>query len=170
MSMDNEGTPAAAGKNTVCLDISLHSADSKLKAVGGREIPFARAILAIRNACGTEAVSVLPHASLGQEGGTVQDVTASLSNAASSISPGESISWDVFDLLLPAHPGTASKVHMFGYRAVMNWKFELSVWAEYRTSASPGPLKTPVLRWRVRWSVADPASGAVGVTIEEIKD
>jgi hypothetical protein len=109
-------------------------------------------------------------ASLGQEGGTIQDVTGSLSDAASSISPGESISWDVFDRLLPAHPGTASKVHMFGYRAVMNWKFDLSVWAEYRTAASPGPLKTPVLRWRVRWSVVDPASGAVGLTIEEIKD
>jgi hypothetical protein len=168
--MDNEGAPAAAGRNTACLDISVHSADSKLKAVDGREIPFARAILAIHNACGAEAVSVLPRASLGQESGTVQDVSGSLSNAASSISPGESVSWDVFDLLLPAHPGTASKVHMFGYRAVMNWKFELSVWAEYRTSASSEPLKTPVSRWRVRWSVADPASGAVGVTIEEIKD
>jgi hypothetical protein len=168
--MDNEGASATAGRNTLCLDISLRSVDSKLKAVGGREIPFARAILAIHNACGAEAVSVLPHASLGQEGGTVQDVTGSLSNAASSISPGESVSWDVFDLLLPAHPGTASKVHMFGYRAVMNWKFELSVWAEYRTSASPEPLKTPVLRWRVRWSVLDPASGAVGVSIEEIGD
>jgi hypothetical protein len=168
--MDNEGAPATAGRSSVCLGISVQSADSKLKAAGGKEIPFARAILAIHNACDAETVSVLPHASLGQEGGTVQDVTGALSNAAVSISPGESISWDVFDRLLPAHPGTSSKVHMFGYRAIMNWKFELSVWAEYRTSASSGPLKTPVLRWRVRWSVADPASGAVGVTIEEIKD
>jgi hypothetical protein len=124
----------------------------------------------LRNVCDAEAVNIVPHATLGQEGGTIQDVTGSLSHSAPSIPPGGTVGLDVYDLLLPAHPGTASKIHMFGYRAALNWKFELAAWAQYRPSASSEPLQTPVLRWSLRWSVADPATGAVGLTIEEIKD
>lgn len=153
-----------------CLEIALQPTASHLKASDGREIPFTRATLTIRNVCAAEVVNVAPYATLGQEGGTIQDVTASLSHsAASTIPPGGTITWDVFDVLLPAHPGTASKVHMFGYRAALNWRFELSAWAEYRASVSPGPVKTLVKRWSLRWSVADPATGAIGLTIEEEK-
>ena len=159
------------GGSDLCLDISLQAVPSHLRASDGREIPFTRAILTIRNVCNEEAVNVVPHATLGQEGGTVQDVTSSLSpSAPSSIPPGGTFSWDVYDLLLPAHPGTASKLHMFGYRAALNWRFDLAAWAEYRPSASSEPLKTPILRWSLRWRVADPSTGAVGLTIEEIKD
>lgn len=158
----------ATGGGNLCLEISLQPAASHLKAVDGRELPFTRAILMIRNICAEEAVDVAPYATLGQEGGTVQDVTGSLTrSAAPTVPPGGTLSWDVFDVLLPAHPGTASKVHMFGYRAALNWKFDLSAWAEYRSSASSGPVKTPVKSWSLRWSVADPATGAVGLTIEE---
>lgn len=164
-----ERTVTGAGSH--CLDISLQSVTSHLRASDGREIPFTRAILTLRNVCDAEAVNVVPHATLGQEGGTTQDVTSSLSHSApSSIPPGGTVSLDVYDLLLPAHPGTASKIHMFGYRAALNWKFELAAWAQYRPAVSSEPLQTPVLRWSLRWSIADPATGAVGLTIEEIKD
>jgi hypothetical protein len=152
-----------------CLDISLQPAASHIRASDGREIPFARAILTIRNVCNTELVDVVPHATLGQEGGTVQDVTSSLSHTASStISPKGTASWDVYDLLLPAHPGTASKVHMFGYRAALNWRFELTAWAEYRVSGSSAPVQVPVSRWALRWSVKDAAAGVVDVSIERL--
>jgi hypothetical protein len=159
------------GDGNRCPDISLQSVSSHLKASDGREIPFTRAILTIQNVCDEELVDIVPHATLGQEGGTIQDVTKSLSHTApSAIPPGETVSWDVFDVLLPAHPGTASKVHMFGYKAALNWRFDLAAWAQYRPSVSSEPLETPVLRWSLRWSVADPATGAVALTIENIKD
>jgi hypothetical protein len=162
---------AQTGGGNICLDFSLQPEPSHLRASDGREITFTRAILTIRNVCTTEAVNVVPHATLGQEGGTIQDVTNSLSHSApSSIPPGGTVTWDVYDLLLPAHAGTASKVHMFGYRAALNWRFDLAAWAQYRPSASSEPLKTPVLQWSLRWSIADPSTGAVGLTIEEIKD
>jgi hypothetical protein len=160
---------APTGGREGCLDISLQPAASHIRASDGREIPFARAILTIRNVCNTELVDVVPHATLGQEGGTVQDVTSSLSHAASStISPKGTVSWDVYDLLLPAHPGTASKVHMFGYRAALNWRFELAAWAEYRVSGSSEPVQVPVSRWALRWSVKDAATGAVDISIERL--
>jgi hypothetical protein len=153
-----------------CLVFSLQAAASRLLATNGKEVPFTRAVLTVRNACTTALIDMVPHTTLGQEGGTVQDVSHALSRLPASLPPGGSVSWDIYDLLLPAHPGTASKVHMFGYRAALNWRFDLVVWAEYRRSADTPPVRTPVSRWALRWSVPDPSTGAVVLTIEEGKD
>jgi len=162
---------AATGVGDSCLDISLQPEASHIQASDGREIPFTRAILTIRNVCNTEHVNVVPRATLGQESGTVQDVSSSLSHSAPySIPPNGTVRWDVYDLLLPAHPGTASKVHMFGYRAALNWRFDLAAWAEYRLSGSAGPMQTPITRWVLRWSVPDPTTGAVALAIEQGKE
>jgi hypothetical protein len=153
-----------------CLAISLQSVASTIRASDGRDIPFSRALLTVTNVCSTEVIDLVPHASLGQEGGTDQDVTHAFTrSAAASIPAGGSVSWDVYDLLLPAHVGTASKVHMFGYRAALNWRFDLAAWAEYRLSGPAGPVQTPVARWALRWIVPDPSTGAVALAIEEGK-
>lgn len=112
---------------------------------------------------------MVPHATLGQEGGTVQDVSHALSGPPASLPPGGSVSWDVYDLLLPAHPGTASKVHMFGYRVVLHWRFDLAVWAAYCRMADIPHVLTPVSRWALRWSVPDPSTGDLVLAIEEGK-
>ena len=153
-----------------CLAISLEPVMSNLRASDGREVPFTRAVLSIHNTGTTELINLSPHVTLGQEGGTVQDVTHVLSGLADRFLSGKTVSWDVYDLLLPAHPGTASKVHMFGYRAALNWRFDLAVWAEYRLSADLPPVRTSPSRWVFRWSVPDPSTGAVVLTVEEGKD
>ncbi len=161
--------PNEPGDSKVCLEFSLQSKASHIRAGDGREIPFIRAILTIRNMCDSDVVDVVPHATLGQEGGTVQDVSFSFSQSAhSSIPAGATVEWDVYDLLIPSHPGTASKIHMFGYRAALNWRFELEAWATYLSSGSPSAVQTPVQRWALRWTVKDPSSPDVGLTIEEL--
>ena len=165
-----EGTAGGEDQER-CLVVSLEPAASRLATSGGREVLFTRAVLTIRNACPAELISIVPHATLGQEGGTVQDVSGAFpGKAVASIPPGGTVSWDVYDLLLPAHPGTASKVHMFGYRAALNWRFDLVAWAEYRRSADSTPVRTTLSRWALRWSVPDPSTGAVALAIEEGKD
>ena len=167
---DTPGESTTTGERKSCLDISLQSVPSHILASDGREIPFTRAILTIRNLCDSEVLDVVPHATLGQEGGTVQDVSVSFSQSAHlSIPPGGAADWDVYGLLIPAHPGTASKIHMFGYRAALNWRFELAAWGEYRPSGPSTAIRTPVSRWALRWSVADPATGEVELTIEDLK-
>jgi hypothetical protein len=151
-----------------CLILSLHKEASHIKASDGREIPFAKAILKVNNDCGTDVVDVTPHATLGQEGGTVQDVSHAISGAAATLPAGGDLRWDVYDLLLPAHLGAASRIHMFGYRAALNWRFELAVWADYRHAASSAPMKTPIARWTIQWSVPDASSGAVELAIIEV--
>ena len=162
-----------AGRDDVdrCCVITVQPAGSKLTASNGKEISFTRAVLTLRNTCDMALSDLVVHATLGQEGGTVQDVSNAFpGNAGASIPPRGTVSWDVYDLLLPAHPGTASKVHMFGYRAALNWRFDLVVWAEYRRSVDTAPVLTSLSRWALRWSVPDPASGAVVLTIEEGKE
>ena len=170
MPENPEEISAVGGKDS-CLEISLQSVASHLQTSDGRSIPFTRAVLTIRNVCDAQVLNVVPHAALGQEGGTVQDVTGALSSLASaSIPPGGKASWDVYDTLLPAHPGSGSKIHMFGYRAVLNWRFDLTAWAEYRPLVASASAQTPVSRWTLRWSVANPATGEVKLTTEYVED
>ena len=145
-----------------CVVIAMQPAESKLMASNGKEVSLTRAVLTLRNACTTALSDLVVHATLGQEGGTVQDVSSAFPNSAgASIPPQGSVSCNVYDVLFPAHSGIASRVHMFGYRAALNWRFDLVVWAEYRRSADSLPVQTPVSRWALRWSVPEPStSGA----------
>jgi hypothetical protein len=156
----------ASGPGNPGFVVSLEPITSKIRTSDGRDIAFTRAILTVDNGSGTEVVDLVLHASLGQEGGTVQDVSHVFDGATASIPPGGMVRWDVYDLLIPAHPGTSSKIHMFGYRAALNWRFELAVWAEYRLKGSTSTLQTGVSRWALRWTVADPSTGAVGLAID----
>jgi hypothetical protein len=76
----------------------------------------------------------------------------------------------LYDEIIPAHPGVSSKVHLFGYRAILNWRFDLTAWAEYRPASFTASMQTPVSRWALRWTVPESAAGKVELAIEEIKN
>jgi hypothetical protein len=152
------------------LEISLQAVSSKLQVSGGREIPFSRAILSISNGGNTAVDGFVPHAALAQEGGSVQDITEALSRikTAESIPPGETFNWDMYDLLLAEHPGVASKVHLWGFKAILNWWFDLTVWVEYQSSDMAAPVRTATSRWKFRWNPAKPPSEDVDLSIEVV--
>lgn len=172
--MGGETTPKEPKMNSQeCrLEISLRAVPSRIGTSGGKEVPFKRGVLSLRNTGQTVVSGLVPHATLGQEGGSIQEVTETFSRSKTpeSIKPGEAIEWDVYDQLLAAHPGAASKVHMFGYRAVLNWWFELVAWAEYRCPDVATSLQTPTTRWKMRWSLAKPPMDEVDLYIETVKD
>ncbi|MCX5846008.1 MAG: hypothetical protein NTW12_06580 [Deltaproteobacteria bacterium] len=154
------------------LEIALQAVPSKLGVTGSKEIPFCRAILSIRNTGDTAVEGFVSHATLAQEGGSVQGVTEALSRSKTveSILPGNAVEWDVYDLLIAGHPGVASKVHLWGYKAILNWWYTLAVWAEYQSSDSATPLQTPVSRWKLRWITAKPTLEEVDLSIEPVAD
>jgi hypothetical protein len=154
------------------LELSLRAVPSELRITGGREIPFKRAILSMRNTGNVKIVRFTPHATLSQEGGSIQDVTDVFMRTAGleSLQPGESVEWDVYDLLLAAHPGVASKVHLWGYKAILNWWIDLTVWAEHASSDDAAMLQTPISRWKLRWAPAHFTSEEVDVSIETVKE
>ena len=153
------------------LEFSLRAVPSELRVTGGREIPFKRAILSMRNTGNAAVVRFVPHATLAQEGGSVQDITDTLTQAktAEALTPGEAVEWDVYDLLVSAHPGVASKVHLWGYKAILNWWIDLAVWTEYFSSNDTAPLHTPISRWKLRWTPAHSILEEVDLYVEAVK-
>ncbi len=150
------------------LRFELKTVPSTLRVAGGREIPFARAVLLLRNTGGAAVSGVVAHAELSEERGLVHDATEAMKRAApaDSIPPGGELAWDVYDLLVAAHAGVASKVHLWGYKAVLNWGIELSARAECRQQGAPA--STPVFRWRLRWSPAGPEADSVELAVEAL--
>ena len=156
----------------ICLDISLQAVPSKLEVSGGREITFTRAMLSMVNIGHAALVGVVPHATFAQERGIVHDATEALSRSkiVESIQPKETVKWDVYDLLLVAHPGVASKVHLWGYKAVIDWWLDFAAWAEYRTPDVAMTQQTPKHQWRLRWSPAKSRADEIELTLEVVKD
>lgn len=152
------------------LRFDLKTVPSTLRVTGGREIPFARAVLLLRNTDGSAVSGVVAHAELSEERGLVHDATEDLRRAvpADSIPPGGELAWDVYETILAAHAGVASKVRLWGYRAVLNWWIELSAWADFRPEAAPAPVQTGVSRWRLRWQPAGQAAENVELAVETL--
>jgi len=150
------------------LNFTLKTVPSTLRVTGGREIPFARAILVLHNAGDGTAAGVVPHATLSEERGLVHDATEALKRATptDSIPPGGELTWDVYDLLLAAHPGVASKVHLWGYKAALNWWIDFSAWAEFREGDAAFPVRTGVSRWKLCWSPAETSAERIELSIE----
>lgn len=125
----------------------------------------------MRNTGNAAILKFTLHATVAQEGGSVHDITDALIRTATapSLPSGETIEWDVYDLLLAAHPGVASKVHLWGYKAILNWWIDLAVWAEFVSEDDTAPLQTTVSRWKLCWTPAHPPLEDVGVSIEAVK-
>lgn len=171
MNSDKTDQAETTNEQEPRLEISLREVPSKLQISGGREVPFTRAMLSMGNTGRMGLAGFIPHATLAQEGGIVYDVTDALSRSwkGDSLQPGETVAWDVYDLLLTEHAGVASKVHLWGYKAVVNWWFDLAVWADYRPSDSETPRSTPVYRWKLRWNPAGTAADEINLSVEVVK-
>jgi hypothetical protein len=153
------------------LEVSLQAVASTLGVTGGRDIAFRRAKLIMHNKGPAEVEGFTPHATLLQERGLVHDATEALSQSltAQAIPAGEKVEWDIYDLLLSIHGGVASKVHLWGYKAILDWWLELSAWAEYR-HPDAALIQTPVFRWKLKWSPANSEAEEIGLSIEVVKD
>jgi len=99
-----------------------------------------------------------------------QDVTEAMNKNVINrfFPPGETLSWDLYDLLLIEHPGVASKVHLFGYKVVLNWWFELSLEAEYRVPDGPLPSQTSLFHVKFSWKASKPDLEKVDLSIVPI--
>jgi hypothetical protein len=63
----------------------------------------------------------------------------------------------------------ASKVHLCGYKAALNWWIDFSVWAEYRQEGAASPLRTGISRWRLCWRPAEPSAEKIDLAVEAVE-
>ncbi|MGD1152641.1 MAG: hypothetical protein ABR911_07185 [Syntrophales bacterium] len=169
---DTKAAETKTKSQEICLEIFLQAVPSKLQVNGGREIAFTRAMLSMVNTGHATLIGVVPHATFAQERGIIHDATDALSRSkiVESIQPGEAVKWDVYDLLLVAHPGVASKVHLWGYKAVLDWWLDFVAWAEYRTPDVATPRQTPKHQWKLRWSPAKSQADEIDLALEVVKN
>lgn len=159
------GTPADRSSP---LTLELESVPSTLQTAGGKAIRFTRALLVIRNMGLKPLQGLFLRVTLSQEGGRPQEIAQDLTPALAGgeFPPGERVTRDLFDLLAAGHPGVASKVHLFGYKAVLNWWFDLTVGADYRVEGESVRQETPPFRARFRWNALPGALDQVDLSIE----
>ena len=150
------------------LVFALETHPSTLRVAGGREIPFARPVLVLRNTGDRAATGLAVHATLSEERGLAHDATEALGRSvpAAAFPPGAGIRWDLYEVLLAAHPGVGSKVRLWGHKAVLGWWIDISAWAEH--SEAPGVSDRPIARWRFRWSPAGAQAEGVELSIEAL--
>ncbi len=150
------------------LTFTLEAVPSTLRVTGGREIPFARPVLVLRNTGDRPATGLAVHATLSEERGLVHDATEVLKGGtpAEALPPGAEIRWDLYEVLLAAHPGVGSKVRLWGHRAVLDWWIDFYAWAAH--SAAPGAAEQKAARWRFRWSPAGAQAEGVVLSIEAL--
>jgi hypothetical protein len=148
----------------------LEVVPSTLKIAPGGEIKFPRPVLVIQNVGPDPAKVLISHASIFQEGGMPQEVTETLNKKLIDrfIPPEDTLRWDLYDLLIAEHPGVASKVHLFGYKAVLNWWFELSVKTDCRLSDGSLSVQMPLFRAKFRWNASKPALEKVDLSIDPL--
>jgi len=154
------------------LEIALHAVPSTLQTGRDRKIPFERANLVLYNPGRSPVEGIIPHVTLTQEGGPVHDGTAALSQIrhVTVLLPGDAVTWDVYDLLCATNAGLASKIHLFGYKAILNWWFELLAWAEYHLPGDASPRHSPTSRWKFRWNTVQPPQDAITLSIDVINN
>lgn len=160
----NPGTPGGSLKTTI------ESNPSTLKAAGGREIRFDRAVLVMRNTSGEALVDVSPRVTVVQEGGEPHEMSEALAAGLgeSVLPPGGALRWDLYDLLVAGHPGVASKVHLFGYKAILNWWFEFEVGVDYRSEAGSPQEWHSTFRGKFRWNASKDALDQVELSVEPL--
>lgn len=166
MNADMESQAGAQVDLKSSLDLELKSVPSTLNTAAGKNIHFTRALLVIKNTGLDPVHALIPQATLAQEGGMAHDITEILTGGLRELPPGETMQWDLFDLLAGGHPGVASKVHLFGYKAVLNWWFDLAVQADYRIREGTTPVQTPPFRASFRWNAQPGALDQVDLSIE----
>ena len=160
-----EMTPGIPGPG---LEISVQAVPSTLLLTGGQVIPFRKAMLIMRNTDQLALNGFVPHATIAQEGGSIQDGTEALSrtNPLGVLPAGGTLAWDVYELLTSVNPGVASKVHLFGHKAVLNWWYDLTAWAEVLISGESTSIQTPIYQWKLRWSQARNPQDGIELSID----
>jgi hypothetical protein len=85
---------------------------------------------------------------------------------AAGLAPGEAVEWGLYELLQAVDRGLASKVHLFGPKAILNWRFHLEVTASCRSEESAESSETPVFRAAFSWHSLEGTSGGIGLEVE----
>lgn len=147
------------------LQVSVTPRPAARSLPSGRELVFTDAVLSIRNGGDRPLPGLVPLLSVRQDETTLGEESDVLLAKwpAGGLAPGEEVEWGLYDLLQAVDRGFASKIHLFGLKAALNWSFHLEVKASWRGGSESS--QAPVFRAAFRWRVVEGAPGGIGLEV-----
>ena len=139
------------------LCVRLEKRDVALHYTGAEGVTFQDAVFVIGNKGPSPVGEVLLGLRVSQEGKECFEgnVRPAMLGKADGLDAGASVDLSVFRVFQKTMPGFASKVNLFGYKAALNWSYEVAVFIG----------DAEVLSGTIRWSPSPSDSGHIEVTV-----
>lgn len=145
------------------LEIALRPAQATLHLAGGRTLPFTDGVLVLRNATGMALEDLRATATVRQEGAILAAEEVPLGQAGSWLPAGASLERGLYELLQALDRGLASRVHLWGPKAVLNWPFHLSLEVSWRAG---GEAHRTACACGFRWTQPEGPDGAFALELD----
>ena len=145
------------------LTLSLEQRSVTLHYPGAEGIVFHDAVFVLRNAGDRPADDLSLHVRIAQEQKPLAETRVDLSafDVAPSLAPGGEARVSLFRIMQKVVPGFGSKVNLFGYKAALNWTYQVSAAPCAAAGGPPVDLQT----WQVRWGPSETDTHRVEVEI-----
>ena len=152
---------------TATLELDVVAREVTLQYPGAEGVVFRDAVLVIHNTGVAPATGVGLQCLVTNEGRVLVDRQVDLTPLGfdSTLEPGREGSSSFFRLLQQVVKGFGSKVNMFGYRAALNWTYQLVA------TPTTGPNSAPAgaeRKWQVRWHPSETDADLVEVDITSV--
>ncbi|HSH69937.1 MAG TPA: hypothetical protein VK997_08470 [Deferrisomatales bacterium] len=146
------------------LQLDLVAREVPLQYPGAEGVVFQDAVVVVRNTGAVSAARIGLLCTVVNEGKPMVDRLVDLTplGFAETLRPGAEGTVSFFRLLQREARGFGSKVNLFGYRAVLNWTYELTATPVAGPDAVPAGTER---RWRVRWHPSETNPALVAVEI-----
>jgi hypothetical protein len=131
---------------------------------GAEGVVFHDAVFTLRNAGQRTADRPKLQIKIAQAGRVLVESAVDLSgfDVSPTLKPGDETRFSLFRLMQKHVVGFGSKVNMFGYKAALNWSYQVS--AAPLTVSETAPFPSPQT-WDVRWHPSETDSNLVEVEI-----
>ncbi len=149
----------------VNLEVAWRPEASELRGPGGKPLPFTDAVLVVRNAGSAPLAGFRATVTVRQEDALLCEARDAMGAALGErvLAPGESVAVGAFALLQEVDPGLASRVHLFGVKALLNWRFRVEAEVSCRAAggaADRGPARA---EFAFHWAPPESPGGPVGL-------
>ena len=139
------------------LSVQIDKRDVALHYTGAEGVTFQDAVFVVENNGTSSVGKVVLSLGICQEGKLLfeGDVYPAMLGMDDRLDAGASLRMSVFRLFQKTMPGFASKVNMFGYKAALNWSYEITVSVD----------DSEALKKTIRWSPSPSNAEHVEVAI-----
>lgn len=149
----------------VDLELDWLPKESELHGPGGKPIAFTDAVLVVRNAGAVPVGELRATATVRQEDALLCEARDALGAtlAGRVLAPGESVAGSALALLQEVDAGLASRVHLFGVKALLTWRFRVAAEVHCRAADGASGQGKARAEFAFHWVPPESTGGPIGL-------